>query len=408
VLATVRLDETAQGTTVYSHQFEAGREDVRDLPERIGAQMAGNLTWSYPMMVLDRRRPLDPATMADLLKGDFTNDDALQAYQDGKRAAAKAPDFQVTQLSLAYNVAFVLPELPREERAEAVAEARRAADRGIELGPKFGDAYSPWCLLRPDVLYAACEDRLREARRVDPDAPFLNTFLSHLLRNVGRIDESVELAKLAHTHDIYVPTKIGWMLKAMETDGDSEGARELYKQAAVWWPEYKFMFFRNRSFSLLDHGDLNAMLQLEREVDAKKLNPDYQDSSDLAAAMNSKSLAVAQGACRDADNWFVNMRCMIALATLGDQDRAYAIADKLYPRRIGRTPAETERIWLDQPEATSTAFITSPASAPMRRDPRYLQLAERTGLLAYWRSGRPPDFCRRHPEPVCKQLFKRK
>ena len=57
VLATVRLDETAHGLTVYSHQFEAGREDLRDLPERIGAQMAGNLTWSAPMMILDRRRP---------------------------------------------------------------------------------------------------------------------------------------------------------------------------------------------------------------------------------------------------------------------------------------------------------------------------------------------------------------
>jgi len=81
----------------------------------------------------------------------------------------------------------------------------------------------------------------------------------------------------------------------------------------------------------------------------------------------------------------------------------------MYPRRIGRTPAETERIWLDEPEGGGPAsFITSSAAAPMRRDPRYLQLAERTGLLAYWRSGRPPDFCRRHPEPVCKQLFKRK
>jgi hypothetical protein len=99
---------------------------------------------------------------------------------------------------------------------------------------------------------------------------------------------------------------------------------------------------------------------------------------------------------------------MLALSILGDQDGAYAIADKLYPRRVGHTPAETERIWLDDPEGQGPpAFITSPGAAPMRRDPRYLQLAERTGLLAYWRSGRLPDFCRKEPEPICTQLLQR-
>ena len=99
---------------------------------------------------------------------------------------------------------------------------------------------------------------------------------------------------------------------------------------------------------------------------------------------------------------------MLVLSSLGDQDSAFAVADKLYPRRVGRTPAETERIWLNEPDgAGPLEFITSPAAAPMRRDPRYLQLAQRVGLLAYWRSGRLPDFCRKQPESICAQLRKR-
>jgi hypothetical protein len=261
-------------------------------------------------------------------------------------------------------------------------------------------------MLRSETLRAQCEDRLRTARRVDPDAPFLNTGLSHLLRSVGRFDESTDLAKLAHTHDVYVPTKIAWMLNAMEFAGDSDGARELYKQGAVWWPEYKNMFFRNRMYSLLNRGDFEAIPQLERDAGVMNFIPGYKDSTALVAALRSKSVPAAKKACPDTEDYLLNFRCMIALANLGDQDGAYAIADKLYPRRVGRTPAETERIWLDQPELVSTAFITSPAAAAMRRDPRYLELAQRIGLLAYWRSGRPPDFCRRHPEPICKQLFK--
>ncbi|MCL6699716.1 TIR domain-containing protein [Sphingomonas sp. NSE70-1] len=407
IVATVRLAEAAHGSTVYSQQFEASRDEVRDLPERIGAQMAGNLTTSAKLPLLDPRLSLDPAILTDLLQDNFTGD-MLRAYQIAKRSAAKAPDVPLAQLGVAYSTAFIMADLPLEERAGAVAEARQAADRAVELAPKFGEAYSPWCLLRSETLFAACEDRLRLAKRVDPDAPYVNTFLSHLLRSVGRFDESADLAKLAHTHDIYVPTKIGWMLKAMEFEGDSAGVQDLYQQAVRWWPEYQWMFIRNRLFSLIDRGDFQAMQQLEREVKIKNLDPDYVTSDELVAALKSRSIAAARKTCPDGDDMLLNLRCMIALAQLGDQDGAYAIAAKLYPQRVGRTPAETERIWMEEPDTVQTDFIASPGSAPMRRDPRYIQLAERSGLLAYWRSGRPPDFCRRHPEPICKQLFKRK
>ena len=40
------------------HRFDASREDARNLPERIGAQMAGYLAWRSPLMMLDRRHPI--------------------------------------------------------------------------------------------------------------------------------------------------------------------------------------------------------------------------------------------------------------------------------------------------------------------------------------------------------------
>ena len=409
IVASIRLDEAEHRVTVFSHRFEAAGEDVRDLPERIGAQMAGNLTWRSPMMVLDRRRPIDPALMADLLLGaDFTLGlDNLQAYQNAKRVAAKAPDLQIAQIAVAFGTAFVLAQLPRAERAEAVAEARRAADRAAALGPAFGDNSGTWCVLHSETRMAECEDRLRAGRRIDPDAPFLNTFLSHLLRNVGRFDESMDLAGLSHTHDVYVPTKIAWMLKSFEYAGESDPARELYQQGARWWPEFKSMFFRNRLYGLIERGDFEAMQRLEQEIGSKDLPPRYQKSDALVAALRAKSIAAGTRACPETDDYLLNLRCMIALAKLGDQDSAYGISAKLYPRRIGRTPAETERIWLDEPESPSVEFITSPAAAPLRRDPRYLQLAQRVGLLDYWRSGRAPDFCRKQPEAICSQLMKR-
>ncbi|MEO7240004.1 MAG: TIR domain-containing protein [Sphingomicrobium sp.] len=407
VIVTIRLDEAAHGATVFSHRFEAGPQDIHDLPERVGAQMAGNLTWASPLMMLDRRQPIDPTLLADLLEsGDFTGDE-LQSYQNTKRVVEKAPDIAIAQVGLAFNTAFILDQLPRAERGDAVAAARRAADRALALAPEFGDTYATWCILGSETLLAECEDRLRAGRRVDPDAPFLNAFLSTLLRNVGRFDESVELARLSYTHDRYVPTKIGWMLRMMEFEANSEGARELYREGIRWWPEYQQYLFYHRLAGMIDSANWNAMSRLEQEVGPKGSPADYRGFGPLAAAMKSNSKSAASAACSGNENARMIVRCMLILSAMGEQNQAYALADKLYPRRVGRTTAETERIWLAEPFASAPLeFITSPAAAPLRRDPRYVQLVQRVGLLDYWRSGRLPDFCRTNPEPICAQLRK--
>lgn len=409
IIAAFRLEEADHRVTVFSDRFEATNEDIRDLPELIGAQMAGNLAWRAPTLVLDRSNPIEPAVLAELLRGaDFNSPlDSLVSYQNDKRIAAKEPDLAVAQVNLAFSTGFVLAQLPGAEKKEAVAQARHAAQRAMTLRPDYGDTHAAWCVLHSQTRLAECEDQLRAGKRVDPDAPFLNTFLSHLLRNVGRYDESGEFAKLAHTHDIYVPTKIAWMLKTLEFTGESEAARDLNQQGGRWWPDYKDMYFRNRLYGLIQRGDFEALLPLEKEPGVEDLHPDYQNSQAIVAALRSKSAAALRRACPEGGGYLLNVRCMLAFAKIGDQHGAFMIADKLYPRQLGRTAAETERIWLEQPDGVPLEFITSPAAAPMRRDPRYLQLAQRVGLLDYWRIGRAPDFCRKQPEPVCKQILRR-
>ena len=408
IIANMRLTDVAHSATVYSKQFEAGPEELKDLPERIGAQLAGDLAWASPMLILDRRKPLDPALIADLFQGGLEGPEALQAYQSSKRVAAKAPDNPNGHIAVAFNTAFALSQLPMQERAQAVTDALRAADRARKLAPGFGDTYATWCLLHSETRITECEDWLRAGRQVDPDAPFLNTFLSHWMRDVGRFNESADLARLAHSHDIYFPTKIGWMLKTLEYSGDSDGARDLYQKGVRWWPQAKPMLFRNRLFGLMDRGDFDAMRRLEEEVGPDAFPNGYVRTDALASAVKSKSVPALKRACPENANYVLALRCMLAFSALGDQDSAYAIAGKYYPRRVGRNAADTERIWLEDPEGVGQLeFVTSPFAAPMRRDPRYLTLAQRTGLLAYWRTGRLPDFCRKQPEPFCARLRRR-
>ena len=401
VVTTVRMEETAHGVVVFSHQFAATRAKAWDLPEQVGAQVASQLSWTAPLIALERRHPSDPAIVAALLQSStagLEGVNALHDYETARRLSAKAPNSPLAQNQFAFNTAFALSELPREQRREAIAAARRAADRTVELAPEYGGAYIPWCLLHSDQRMIECENRLRTAMSRDPDDPFVNWFLSRLLNNVGRNAEAAELAQLSLAHDQYMPYKIAQMIRMLAATGRPDAAAELYKQSSRWWPNNDEISWY-RTTGLVLAGDFTSAQRFFNEV-ADKPNP-------IMAAINGGKLPALRGACAKAEQ-FESLLCMLGFGRLGDLNSAFALADKLYPSRRGKTPEEEDRIWIERPPEFPLMFLTAPSAAPMRRDPRYLALAERTGLLEYWRSGRIPDFCRPpKPEPVCRKLVGR-
>ncbi|MEP7131481.1 MAG: TIR domain-containing protein [Sphingomicrobium sp.] len=402
IVTTVRMEETEHRVVVFSHQFEAGRDKAWDLPEQVGAQVASQLSWTAPMIALERRHPSDPAIVAALLQSSTAGLEGAQALQDfetARRLAAKAPDSPLAQNLLAFNTAFAVYLLPREQRAEAIAAARRAVDRTTKLAPEFGGGYIPWCLLHSDMRMAECEDRLRTAMRRDPDDPFVNWFLSRLLNNVGRNAEAAGLARLSLAHDPYMPYKIAQMLRMLEITGQTREAAELFQKSTRWWPGNGEIAWYRVS-GMIQRGDFKAAQRFEDVAGGGSR------STPAALAIAHGSIVLVRSACSTAED-ADSVLCMLALARLGDGDAAFRSADQLYPNRRGRNTAEENRLWIENPPGFPLAFLTSPVAAPMRRDPRYLQLAERTGLLEYWRSGRPPDFCRKHPEAICVRLQKR-
>ena len=102
---------------------------------------------------------------------------------------------------------------------------------------------------------------------------------------------------------------------------------------------------------------------------------------------------------------FTLQLCMTILADLGDFDRSFAIAEILYPAWRASPGADEDQFWLNHLDGFDTALLDAPASKSLRTDPRFLAIANKLGLLAYWSKDGLPDFCRAaQPEPVCNAL----
>jgi TolB-like protein len=154
MVVTVRVEDTVHDAIVYSNRFETERGEAGNLPDQVGAQIAGSLGWAASLLRLDRTHPSDPAITAELFRQSAD-------YQTARQIAAKAPNSVIAQIVLAYTATDVLPDLPFDQRAEAAAAGRRALDRARLLAPRFGDTETMWCLLHSHARFIECEDHLR-------------------------------------------------------------------------------------------------------------------------------------------------------------------------------------------------------------------------------------------------------
>ena len=400
IIATVRMEELAHHAVVFDHQFEAPRDKSDSLPDIIGGQVASQVSWTAPMFAMERRHPSDPAITASILQASSAGLDgsgSLHDYEAAGPLAARDPNSPLAQLSFGMNTAFAVDEIPRIQREDAVTKARAAADRALALAPEFGDTHIPWCLLHSEVRLIECGARLRAGVRADPDSAFAGWFLADLVLNrVGRNDEALEFARAALAHDPYMPNKIGLMLRMLEATGHLGEAEDLYVRSQRWWPANENIDWW-RSRGILERGDFEAMKRFTDQTG----DPNHRDP--VLAAIHSKSMPAIRVACSAAARPDEDI-CLLALARFGDSDGAFALANRIYPSRRARTIADEDRLWLDDPDANNVAFLAGAGAAPLRRDPRFISLADRVGLLEYWRSGRMPDFCTRDHEPVCARI----
>lgn len=404
--ATVQLTAKQDGTIAFTHDFSAPIDKAADLPDRIGATLVTELGWAGAAMVLDPAEHLSPQIRSELMSAirlTIEGEDGLRAYQLNRHAAMVAPDAAFPQLSLAILTGGALSSLPPGERSEALLLGRRASERGRKLAPEFGDAYISWCGLHSPVRMTECDAHLRHALEMDSRSSSVPGFFSFLLHDAGMINEALQLARQSLANDPYRPPKMRQMMRMLELTGDSSEAEHIYRTAIRLWPDQDGMR-GNRFAGMAERGNYAGMAALAAPVFGGPI-VDPAAFNSLLAAQRRHDLAGAERACdtKNLSDFTLGM-CMNILADLGDRDRAFALASELYPAAEAPPREDKDAYWLAHPDGFDKAFLTGPAGKSMRADPRFLPLADKLGLLEYWRSGRMPDFCIKDHEPVCARI----
>ncbi len=307
--------------------------------------------------------------------------DALAAYRN---VTAHAPDFAGGHADLAQFEAHMAPLLPADQAAVLRAQATAEAKQALVLDPKSSNAFLAQEELLPPDHWADRELLLRKALAANPDWPNTNGFLGITLAEAGRLSDA-----LSFTRKVGAVSGWGWapindiieaaaghperctgpMLDTVKLAPNDSGNWHILNQCLQYagrWDDARAMFDSANSRPVMDPASVAATLAFIAAAKSR------------APAETAKALALNLAVADAGDSQ--RTAAIAHLSMLGDLEDAFAVASR-YNHGSLMTGANSE-------------FLFFPFTAPMRRDPRFMKLAARLGLVHYWlTSGHWPDFC---------------
>jgi DNA-binding winged helix-turn-helix (wHTH) protein/TolB-like protein len=410
---TARIDSAQNGEGLLSRDFNVPSNEPGVAPDRVAAWVADTVdSWSWIL-----RSERDPGRIAALTR----IQERKNKYRLLSELAQSAPNSGVVQAAFAGLVPFALSELPMPERRGAILAGRISARRAQGLLPKSGDVYALDCGLYPPgpyVFTSACEDRMQRALELDPGAFFIPFAYAAELTEVGRFHDADALSAKALAAAPFNQDRTALRMQIMWTlppQYDSQLDLQQREAAARReWPspslidQVRYQMFLNtgamdKAETMLNDPQLAAMIETDLKGPAHLI---------LRAVRSRRPEAIraANAACESPNAVglppdLVFGTCLTGLAALGDLDGVFRLAERGYEDRLCCSASEIQQKWLASGGQTyPRQYLFGPVMAKVRADRRFIEIARRTGLLAYWKSGHPPDFCSFERAPVCQQL----
>lgn len=390
-----RLSNERSGTTLWSHSFDYDSNHAERVP-RWFAVDAGNLVRCGLFGISTYRDTLSDAVVADYLQ--FCHNVGLEfeparALDFALKVVAAVPDFSWgwSAITIAAGSARFTADSPAQA-AKFRTQARDAADKAVELDPSNSEAlaYKSFVIQPGDLLQR--EALLRRALAARPLACGCeHHFYGSFLEEVGRAGDamtqfrrSIDVLALNPSSQI----ALGERFLAL---GRTEAADKHYK-AAFELSSDQTLAANIALWTASIGGDYAAALDALKGGKATvppPLRPSLTAALEALVSGDSAAKARAAAALAALPPERHNRNAATLLGALGANAQALARVEAAAKGDFGA------RAWL---------FIPSMAGA--RADPAFPALAQRLGLIDYWRKSKTrPDFCSAAAAPpVCKAI----
>jgi TolB-like protein len=254
---TVQLLDTADGTLVWSQNFDGTSERALELEDQLAADTVGALTRVHaarekaplgraaafitsllPASRVPSTGTTNSAAFDAYLRGralfeERTLPSALQAIEYLKRATHHDPNFAAAYATLT-DVQFVLMDFHYAPHVQLLEEAERYANQAVAVDPELPDAQLSLAALRQaQWRWAESEAAYRRTIELHPTSARAHRWYAGLLLQFGRFDESLRLHRRGLELDPYdYPSQSGYGHALFNAGRVSEAASHLERVLA--------------------------------------------------------------------------------------------------------------------------------------------------------------------------------
>lgn len=389
ILVFVKLNSGASGFQLWSEKFRFRASGVFEIQTQIANSAVDALvkTLALPSTTprFDIRKPTQNIEAFDLfLRGrHFLNlrdhENLRNAIGMFDSAIESDPSYGMPYVAMAYAMS-LLPGNTKEEQDRAYQQARNTLRTAVDMDPSVAqasDGIEAYIDLREWRLVSAYTRYRRSLARF-PNEPILHHGYSLLMSTVGRSDEALEHAIIAHDLDTLSPIANSRLAVAYLWVGNNEKAAEYFNKTAdlglntpLNIQAYLILLLRTEQFEKA--RVVGAQLQATLGLDAAWWNAfvtAIEDEEMHHAALESVESAAQSGQ-------IVPIMQFGVWAVLGEHDKAIDVAEYLLIAR----------------SAFVGGVLFAEDFANVRRNPRFAELLRSTAIPRFWRQFGWSEYC---------------
>ncbi|MGH6987453.1 MAG: winged helix-turn-helix domain-containing protein [Caulobacteraceae bacterium] len=409
---TSELVDARRGVVVYSFDTPAPAASGTIAAAEIAGRIAHALDPSK--LTNDLGGKLSPSDYTLVARANEAIDrwDTVDALGLTQALAKRHPDDADLKASTALAAVFAAQEAQPADRPALISLARRSVAQAARLSASSALLHvARQALLAGPLTWAAQEKELRQAVSLDPSLHVSFNGLGEVMLSVGRTKEGVGLITRSIQLDPMSEVVIGGGLHDFVEAGASDEANDALQRLETLWPDQPDAARTLRRLIALYLGEPKDVLaNANRQPGAYAslgVPPAQRRAMDAVLVSNEPSkvrrmVAECFANYGRSDDQFADRECLLEMVERGALDDAFRFAEIAYPDDRRLYPPGADGWLIHPPLGLDPGWLFTPRMKPFRDDPRFWDVAVRTGLAAYWHStGSWPDDCQ-HQLALCQ------